>query len=376
MAKNKLRKFNEMKAFPNVFEPTLDAETMKNFPLKGKWRADYFRNDNPIVLELGCGKGEYTVGLAKHYPERNFIGVDIKGARMFVGAKEALDAALPNVAFLRTKIDFIETYFAWETTVGRLDSLSAHAQRQLTQQRLSAADLSRVRLASVNASLKLYGYRQELAAASARLQAMLHTTGKVEPDTADHLLFLAKTELSSLSDRSETRTDIQLLRTELDHAGSELHLQRSLAWPQPELGVLYNPQNAVPYVGFYGTIEIPVFSRNQGEISQAQLKLRQAGEELSAAQEQAKTEIASARDEYLTAQRDFTTLQQLVTESETLFRDVEQLGTTGGLTVQEVNAALSDHMEMLGLYFDQERAFGESCIRLLFVSGTIGELGK
>ena len=112
MAKNKLRKFNEMKAFPNVFEPTLDPETMKNFPLRGKWRETYFRNDNPIVLELGCGKGEYTVGLAKHYPERNFIGVDIKGARMFVGAKEALDAGLPNVAFLRTKIDFIETYFA------------------------------------------------------------------------------------------------------------------------------------------------------------------------------------------------------------------------------------------------------------------------
>jgi tRNA (guanine-N7-)-methyltransferase len=112
MAKNKLRKFNEMKAFPNVFEPTLDPEAMKNFPLKGKWRGEYFRNDNPIVLELGCGKGEYTVGLAKHYPERNFIGVDIKGARMFVGAKEALDAELSNVAFLRTKIDFIETYFA------------------------------------------------------------------------------------------------------------------------------------------------------------------------------------------------------------------------------------------------------------------------
>lgn len=112
MAKNKLRKFREMKAFPNVFEPTLDPETMKNFPLKGKWHEDYFRNDNPIVLELGCGKGEYTVGLAKHYPNRNFIGVDIKGARMFVGSKEALDAELTNVAFLRTKIDFIEAYFA------------------------------------------------------------------------------------------------------------------------------------------------------------------------------------------------------------------------------------------------------------------------
>src|SRR3990167_1384744 len=111
MAKNKLRKFAEMKAWNNVFEPTLDPETRNNFPLKGKWRSDYFKNENPIVLELGCGKGEYTTGLARHYPERNFIGIDIKGARIFVGAKEALDEELNNVAFLRAKIDFIETYF-------------------------------------------------------------------------------------------------------------------------------------------------------------------------------------------------------------------------------------------------------------------------
>lgn len=79
--------------------------------MKGKWRTTYFRNENPIVLELGCGKGEYSVGLAKHYPERNFIGVDIKGARMFIGAEEALNNEMTNVAFLRTRIDFITDYF-------------------------------------------------------------------------------------------------------------------------------------------------------------------------------------------------------------------------------------------------------------------------
>jgi tRNA (guanine-N7-)-methyltransferase len=101
-----------MKAWDNVFEPTLDPETRQSFPLKGKWRSDYFKNDHPIVLELGCGKGEYSVGLARHYPGKNFVGVDIKGARIFVGAKEAQDEDLHNVAFLRAKIDFIESYFA------------------------------------------------------------------------------------------------------------------------------------------------------------------------------------------------------------------------------------------------------------------------
>lgn len=111
MAKNKLRRFTEMKAWNNVFEPTLQPNPQEAFPLKGKWRQEYFKNSNPIVLELGCGKGEYTVGLAKHYPDRNFIGVDIKGARMYIGAKEAFEANMENVAFLRTKIDFIESYF-------------------------------------------------------------------------------------------------------------------------------------------------------------------------------------------------------------------------------------------------------------------------
>jgi tRNA (guanine-N7-)-methyltransferase len=108
MGKDKLRRFALMEEFSNVFQPAVGGL----FPMKGKWREEYFKNDNPIVLELGCGKGEYSVGLAKHFPNKNFIGVDIKGARMFIGAKEALELNMDNVAFLRTRIDFITDYFA------------------------------------------------------------------------------------------------------------------------------------------------------------------------------------------------------------------------------------------------------------------------
>jgi len=112
MAKRKLERFAAMKTFEHVVEPTLEDIKSAGFYLKGKWRSDFFKNDNPIVLELGCGKGEYAVGLAKRYPEKNYIGVDIKGARMFIGAKEALDLGMKNVGFLRTRIDFIEAFFS------------------------------------------------------------------------------------------------------------------------------------------------------------------------------------------------------------------------------------------------------------------------
>lgn len=111
MGKNKLAKFAEMKTFKCVFEPPIDAVKENSFALKGRWSEDYFKNKSPITLELGCGKGEYSVNLAKKYPKRNFIGVDIKGARMWQGAKIVEQEQLHNAAFLRTKVDFIHHFF-------------------------------------------------------------------------------------------------------------------------------------------------------------------------------------------------------------------------------------------------------------------------
>jgi len=109
--KNKLEKWAEMETFNNVVQPKTDEVLRKNYPLKGKWNELIFKNDQPIVLELGCGKGEYTVGLAKHFPTKNFIGVDIKGNRIWKGAKQAFLAKMDTVFFLRTRIDFITSLF-------------------------------------------------------------------------------------------------------------------------------------------------------------------------------------------------------------------------------------------------------------------------
>lgn len=112
MSKGKLEKFAEMEHFANVFQYPYSVVSCETFEMRGHWRDKYFKNQNPIVLELGCGRGEYTVGLARRMSNINFIGVDIKGARMWTGAKTALEENLTNVAFLRTNIEIIDRFFA------------------------------------------------------------------------------------------------------------------------------------------------------------------------------------------------------------------------------------------------------------------------
>lgn len=113
MGKDKLKKWEENKAFHHVFEPPLlpIIRQGEQFFLKGKWASDFFKNQQPLVIELGCGKGEYTVGLARRHPEKNFIGIDLKGHRFNKGAREAVKEELTNVAFLRTRVEFIESFF-------------------------------------------------------------------------------------------------------------------------------------------------------------------------------------------------------------------------------------------------------------------------
>lgn len=111
MSKKKLQRFAEIQSFPHVFEPALEEIKTGSYAMKGRWNSAFFNNENPIVLELGCGKGEYTIGLAEKHPQKNFIGVDIKGARIWRGAKTVDEKKMANAAFLRTRIEFIEAFF-------------------------------------------------------------------------------------------------------------------------------------------------------------------------------------------------------------------------------------------------------------------------
>lgn len=112
MGKDKIKRFQENETFACMVQPLFEEIWNKDYKLKGRWREDFFKNNNPIVLELGCGRGEYTVGLAQMNPNKNFIGIDVKGARMWRGGRTATDEGMKNVGFIRTRIEFITSFFA------------------------------------------------------------------------------------------------------------------------------------------------------------------------------------------------------------------------------------------------------------------------
>jgi tRNA (guanine-N7-)-methyltransferase len=111
-SKNKLKRFQDNEVFENVIQPLRSEIVDEEFQFKGKWKRDFFKNDKPLILELGCGKGEYTLGLAERNKDCNYLGIDIKGARFWKGAKTALEGDMPNVGFLRTQIELVDQVFA------------------------------------------------------------------------------------------------------------------------------------------------------------------------------------------------------------------------------------------------------------------------
>jgi tRNA (guanine-N7-)-methyltransferase len=144
VGKNKLSKFADMEGFPHVFQVTSHAlREGVGFEMKGKWNELFFKNDHPIVLELGCGKGEYTVGLSQLYPDKNFVGVDIKGARLWTGAKESLEKGMKNVAFLRTNIEMIHHFFA-ENEVSEIWLTFPDPQMKKVTKRLTATNFMKL----------------------------------------------------------------------------------------------------------------------------------------------------------------------------------------------------------------------------------------
>ena len=194
MAKNKLTKFAEMASYENVFHSPYEKLREEGFSLKGKWHT-YFKNDNPIILELGCGKGEYTVGLARKFPAKNFIGIDIKGARMWSGATQARAKQLNNAAFLRSHIELIDNFFS-ENEVSEIWITFPDPQMKKTNKRLTSTrfmqEYSRILKPEGVIHLKtdsnfLYSYTKEMIVAN-NLKVLFDTEDLYNSNPEDKIL--------------------------------------------------------------------------------------------------------------------------------------------------------------------------------------------
>ena len=138
MAKNKLKKFAEINSFSNVIQPPA-YYSISRFSYRGNWKEEFFRNENPLILEIGCGKGEYTVGMARAMPGYNFIGIDIKGDRLWKGAREALDEGLSNVGFLRVRAEALNSFFGENEVQGIwLTFPDPHLRKSRSDKRLTS----------------------------------------------------------------------------------------------------------------------------------------------------------------------------------------------------------------------------------------------
>lgn len=192
MSKGKLQKFADMARYPHVFEYPYSVVDDVPFPMRGHWHEEFFHNTNPIVLELGCGRGEYTVGLAERFPQKNFIGVDIKGARMWTGATDSLQRGMKNVAFLRTNIEIIDRFFAPGEVQELWLTFSDPQMKKATKRLTSTYFLERYRRFLVDGGLVhlktdsnfLYTYTRLLVEAN-RLPVVLQTDDLYHSGLAD-----------------------------------------------------------------------------------------------------------------------------------------------------------------------------------------------
>ncbi len=222
MGKNKLARWAELETFENVIQPAVGADSRVDHRIKGNWRKEIFRNDNPLVLELACGKGEYTVGMAILMPGCNFTGIDIKGARMWRGARTAHEKQLGNTAFLRTRIEFINSYFAQdEVNEIWITFPDPHTGKRNSNKRLTCpwflntyrnflTDRGIIHLKTDNA--ELYSYTERLAADNG-LEILVSTSDmhSMEPG----LIPMSDAILSTMKDESVVgiKTAIRDVRT-------------------------------------------------------------------------------------------------------------------------------------------------------------------
>jgi len=258
-----------------------------------------------------------------------------------------------------------------------VDSLASINKLRLKNQVITTTDLARTELLADQYALQIKSARQIYENELVNLKFLTGSAEPVQIDTTDHFQFVIPSDMDALvQDALQKRTDIQTIRSTMDVADANIKLQKSSALPTPELGVIYNPQNKTQYMGAYGTIAIPLFSRNQGEVRKSEIVKQQAEQDLHATELQIQSEILNAYRTYQTQRQNLQNFSQLLAQSQSILNSVKYSYLRGGTTIIDFLEAQRSWLDTQQQYYDILQQYRQSYIDLLFTSGLINQFAQ
>ncbi|SFD18264.1 outer membrane protein, cobalt-zinc-cadmium efflux system [Chitinophaga sp. CF118] len=257
-----------------------------------------------------------------------------------------------------------------------LDTLVKINELRYKNQVITQTDLSRTRVLLDQYNLQLSVFAQDYQNELQNLQLLTGTTGNVDVDTSSLVQTISPSAAldSLISQTMENRTDVVLAKNNIDERSSNIKFQKAMAVPQPQLGVIYNPQNSVPYIGFYGSIDLPFFNRNQGQIKKAHIQQEQAEQELSATRRQAQADVATSYKTYQVQKQNIKKYEGILQQSQQILDNVKYSYLRGGTTIIDFLDAQRNWYDTRLLYYDALQTYYQSYIQLLFATGLINQL--
>lgn len=263
------------------------------------------------------------------------------------------------------------------TAKANVDSLANINRLRLKNQVITTTDLARTELLANQYDIQLKSAAQDYRNQLSNLKFLMGVQDSIQIDTTDQFAFAFPDQMDAIVQQAlQSRSDIQAIKSTMDVADANIKLQRSSALPTPELGLIYNPQNEAHYMGVYGTVEIPIFSRNQGEIKKSQVLKQQAEQDLRATEIQVQNEILTAYKSYITHKQNLQNFNQLLTQSQTILNSVKYSYLRGGTTIIDFLEAQRSWLDTQQQYYDVLGQYRQSYIDLLYASGLINQIAQ
>lgn len=353
---------------PNLNNQTLQLVDAGHFPANTKWtynvnRQVWWQLTKPIQWPA---QRKYKIASATQNiaVANNTYRENVRNLSFNVGSSWV------NTWVLKRKLGLLQESKA------NLDTLVKINELRYKNQVITLTDLTRTQVLLQQYNLQLTTFFQDYHNELQTLKLLTGATDSIDIDTAGGIetLLPSATLDSLISQSSENRSDVMLVKSSIEQSSSNIKYQRSLSWPQPELGVIYNPQNSVPYLGFFGTISIPIFDRNQGQIKKAEIQKAQAEQELQATQLQVQTDVSTAYNTYAVQKNNIQQYQGILQQSQQILDNVKYAYLRGGTTIIDFLDAQRNWYDTRLLYYDALQSYYQSYLQLLFVTGLINQL--